>query len=54
MKSRVKGLMLDRMRSYCRDPDRELRLTVLKDVFPKLYQHLPPDLLGMHFNERIF
>jgi len=27
---------------------------VLKDVFPRLYQHLPQDLLGIHFNERIF
>lgn len=27
---------------------------MLKDVFPRLYQHLPLDLLGMHFNERIF
>jgi hypothetical protein len=49
----MKG-MLDRIRTYCRDQDKELRLTVLKDVLPKLYHNLPTDLVGINFTERIF
>ena len=42
------------MRCFCRDPDKELRVIILREVMPMLFQNLGVELLNIYFMEKIF